>query len=76
MSALDQSTTLPRVPWWLIALGFVAIAVFFMWEEHQAHILGALPYLIFAACPLMHLVMHRGHHGHGHHGSGDRDDAR
>jgi hypothetical protein len=31
-------------------------------------VLGVLPFLIFLACPLMHLFMH---HGHGGHGNGD-----
>ncbi|GAB3245230.1 DUF2933 domain-containing protein [Chitinimonas naiadis] len=44
--------------------GFVVIAAFFLLTEHTAHVLGALPYLLLAACPLMHLFMH---HGHGHH---------
>jgi hypothetical protein len=60
---------------------FSAIAVFFLWEEHQAHFLGALPYLLLLACPFMHLFMHHGHghdhgrvedsehEGHSHHGS-------
>ena len=46
---------------------FLAIAGFFLWTEHQAHLLGALPWLLLAACPLLHLFMHRGGHG-GHHG--------
>jgi hypothetical protein len=54
---------------WLALCVFLAIAAFFLWEEHRAHLLGALPYLIVLACPLMHLFMHRGHHGHhGQHG--------
>lgn len=40
---------------------FAAIAVFFLWTEHQAHLLGALPFLLLLACPLMHLFMHHGH---------------
>lgn len=46
--------------------GFVAVAAFFLLTEHTAHVLGALPYLLLAACPLMHVFMHHGH-GHGHH---------
>lgn len=46
--------------------GFVVIAGFFLLSEHQAHLLGALPYLLLAACPLMHLFMHHGHGGHQH----------
>ena len=43
-----------------VFFGFLAIALFFLWEEHKAHLLGALPYLLLLACPLMHLF-----HGHG-----------
>jgi hypothetical protein len=50
-------------PWrfWPALLLFAAIALFFLWEEHQAHLLGALPYLILLLCPLLHLFMHHGH---------------
>ena len=51
--------------------GFILIAVFFLWQEHSAHILGALPYAIFLACPLMHIFMHRGHGGHNTHADPD-----
>lgn len=40
---------------------FLAVAGFFLWTEHRAHVLGALPYLIFLLCPLMHIFMHRRH---------------
>ena len=43
---------------------FLAAAAFFLWTEHRAHVLGILPYLILAACPVIHLLMHRRHHGH------------
>ncbi len=46
-------------------LGFTAIAVFFLWEKHRAHILGALPFLLLAASLLLHLFMHGSHGGHG-----------
>ena len=39
----------------------IIIGGFFLWTEHQAHVLGALPYLIFLLCPLMYFFMHRGH---------------
>ena len=57
-----------RIPIWLGACAFLAIAVFFLWEEHRAHILGAIPYLFLLACPLLHVFMHRGHGGKGHEG--------
>jgi len=56
-------------PWWRGRLGLgwmvlAAVAGWFLWQEHRAHLLGALPYLILLACPLMHVFMHRGHrHG-------------
>jgi hypothetical protein len=64
-----------QYPWWrsrsgLVFLGFAAIAGFFVWEEHKAHILGVLPYALLLLCPLMHLF----HGGHGDHGSEDKHD--
>ena len=49
----------------IVLLGFLAVAGFYLVTEHTAHFLGALPFLIFLACPLMHLFMHHGHGGHG-----------
>ena len=51
--------------WILIA--FLAMAAFFLFAEHRAHLFGALPFLLLLACPLMHLFMHRGHGAHGGH---------
>lgn len=50
------------------AIGFVvigAVAAYYLLTEHLAHVVGALPYLILLACPLMHVFMHGGH-GHQH----------
>jgi hypothetical protein len=66
--------SLPRIPWWLGAALFAGIALFFLWEEHKAHILGALPWLLLLACPLIHLLMHGRHGGHGH-GGGSRSEG-
>lgn len=52
--------------YWLAFAGFALIAGFFLWQEHRAHLLGALPWLILLACPLMHIFMHRGHGHSGH----------
>ncbi len=52
-----------RSKWVLI--GFLGVAAFFLWTEHRAHLMGALPYLLLLACPLMHLFHHS--HGHRHH---------
>ena len=55
-----------RLPLWLGFCMFLAIAVFFLWEEHRAHILGVLPYAVLLLCPLIHIFMHHGHSGHDH----------
>lgn len=56
--------------WWrspakIALFVFLAIAAFFLFTEHLAHLAGILPYLLLLACPLMHLFMHGGHGGHG-----------
>lgn len=48
---------------WMI-VGLVLVAAYFVIGEHWVHIAPYFPFLIFLACPLMHLFMH---HGHGHH---------
>ena len=58
----------------LVFCGFAAIAVVLLWKEHQAHILGIIPWLFLLACPLMHAFMHGGHGGHNH--SGDSSAGR
>ena len=62
-----------RVAAWLALIVFLSAAGFFLWTEHRAHIYSALPYLLFLACPLMHLFMH--HHGHRGSDSGQQRDA-
>ena len=47
------------------AIGLLVMGAYFLLSEHRAHFLGALPYLLLLACPLMHVFMHRGHGGHG-----------
>ncbi len=51
------------------AIGMVVIggvAAYFLLTEHLAHVVGALPFLLLLACPLMHVFMHGGHGAHGH----------
>jgi hypothetical protein len=51
----------------LVVMG--AVAGYFLLTEHLTHVVGALPYLLLLACPLMHLFMHRERHpGHPHPG--------
>lgn len=48
----------------LIGLAVLGVAIA-VWLGYGAALLKFLPLLLFAACPLMHLFMHR--HGEGHH---------
>lgn len=58
----------------LVFLGFAAIAAFFLWTEHRAHLLGILPFLLLLLCPLLHWL-HRGHGGDtGHDKQGNGGD--
>lgn len=48
--------------------GFVGVlAVVLALTGHGPHVIGYLPFLLLLACPLMHMVMHRGHHHESHH---------
>jgi hypothetical protein len=74
---MDRRTTATtrrpfRLPIWLGFCVFLAIAIFLLWDEHKAHLLGALPWVLVALCPILHLLMHGGHGGHGQ-GSGNED---
>lgn len=62
-----------RVHHWVM-IGFVVIGGFFLIVEHRAHALGWLPFILLAACPLMHLLMHKDHGGHGGNSSRDRQE--
>jgi hypothetical protein len=73
-----QQSQLNHPPFWrspagaaMLVLG--AVAGFLLFTEHRAHVLGALPYLLILACPLMHFFMH---HGHGHRGHHDTPDDK
>jgi hypothetical protein len=50
-------------------IGFLAIAAYFLWTEHRAHVVQYLPFALLLLCPLLHLF----HGGHGGHGGGDGD---
>ena len=50
--------------WAVLGLAIILGGYLVIW--HGAHLAAVLPFLVLAACPLIHLFMHRGH-GH-HHG--------
>lgn len=62
----DSSSNTPGH--WFLSRGSIVASVvlvtvgFLLATGHEAHLLGALPYLLFLACPLMHVFMHGGHH--------------
>lgn len=41
-------------------IGFVAVGAYFLIAEHRAHVIPYLPFVLLAACPLMHFFHHRG----------------
>lgn len=45
----------------MLAVAIASAALFYFGREHWGHVFGALPYLLFLSCPLMHLFMHHGH---------------
>lgn len=51
-----------------VFIAFALIAGFFLLAEHRAHAIEYLPFLLLAACPLLHLF--HGHGGHGAHRKG------
>jgi hypothetical protein len=76
MRTLNDANGRERSPMLTVGLCvLLAIAAFYLWTEHRAHMLGALPYLLLFACPLMHLLMHRGHHHH-HHDQAAHDEEK
>ena len=56
-----------------VFIGFALIAGYFLITEHRAHVVQYLPFLLLAACPLMHLF--HGHGGHGGHGGDSKADG-
>jgi len=48
----------------MLAAAVGGAGLFWLLRDHWGHALGALPYVLFLTCPLMHLFMH---HGHRHH---------
>jgi Flp pilus assembly protein TadB len=56
------ANTTAKQAWWrtrtgVAVIGFALVAAFYVLREHWGHMLGALPYLLLLACPLMHLLM-------------------
>jgi hypothetical protein len=61
MKANEHPQRRSTAAYWVGFLVLLGVAVFFLWTEHRAHLLGVLPYALFLLCPAMHYFMHRGH---------------
>lgn len=59
----------------LVLIGFLAIAAYFLWTEHRAHVVQYLPFALLLLCPLLHFF-HGGHGGHGAHGGSGEGKER
>jgi hypothetical protein len=46
----------------MVIAGLVGAVAYFLVMKHWQHVLEFFPYLVFLACPLMHIFMH-GKHG-------------
>lgn len=68
-------------PWWrrrtkLPFAVFLVVGGYFLWTEHQAHIIAYLPWILLLGCVGMHFFMHGGHgHGGGSTRGADQDAA-
>ena len=68
---MDQQPARPsfwRTPFGAVATVVAVVAVVasvYLWVAHKDHVLALLPLAFLAACPLMHVFMHRGHGSHG-----------
>ncbi len=49
----------------VVLVGFLAVAGYFLWAEHSAHVVAYLPWILVGGCVVMHFFMHRGHNDHG-----------
>ncbi|MBK8069391.1 MAG: DUF2933 domain-containing protein [Rhodanobacteraceae bacterium] len=58
--------------WKMVGLSAALVIAFVVLREHWGHVLGALPYLLLLACPLLHLFHGHGDHAHHDHSTDDR----
>jgi len=65
----SKKTSFWLSPKGLAAIGLIGAVTYFLLMEHRQHVWQFLPFLIFLACPFMHLFMHKGHGGHSAHGN-------
>ncbi len=49
----DSQRTITRAK--VVMIGFLLVIAYLLWTEHRAHVIQFLPFLLLAACPLMHV---------------------
>ncbi len=74
LKTLAQSALASRTRTVFLALTAAGAAL--IAYDHRVHLIGALPYLLLLACPLMHLFMMHGHGGQAHDDKGASDAPR
>lgn len=62
---------------WMLVTAALAAGGFYILREHWGHFWGLAPYLLFLACPIVHLFLHRGHGSDqgAHHGKPAQHDT-
>lgn len=61
----------------LVLCAFLLVALLFLWLEHRAHLLGALPLVLpLLICIGLHVFLHGGHGDHRGGPGRDEHDAR
>ncbi|QKQ50872.1 MULTISPECIES: DUF2933 domain-containing protein [Achromobacter] len=63
-----------RSPYMIALFALGAMAGYFLWAEHRAHVSQWWPYALLLLCPLMHVFMHKGHGGGTHSGGQGQGD--
>lgn len=73
---MDPHQTRPsfwKTPFGVVSTIVALVASAYLWVAHRDHLLALLPFALLAACPLMHMFMHR-RHGHGGHSQAEGQD--
>jgi hypothetical protein len=60
----------------LLTLSLVVVGVLFMAAAYGETLLRWLPYGLILLCPLIHLLLHRGHSGHKNHSDSTHSEEK
>ncbi len=63
-STEQSATRWYTTPLGLLCLGLAPAMGYYLWAYHTQHVLAFLPFVLFLACPLMHLLGHKHHSDH------------